>query len=258
MILGRDDPPYLTTFEQKTEILASLGLSAAVVEPFTAALAGMDPLAFVERINKTLSPGCIVLGERSRFGRAGMGNVALLAEEGRKLGFDTVAVPPVTVNGKPVSSTAIRALIASGQVGEAAEMLGRFFSIRGPVESGDARGRRLGFPTANVRIPQGQVLPRRGVYALLAAVGGRAMGAVGNIGMRPTFDKQAVSLEVHILGFSGDLYGQTIDVDFVDFLRPEIKFGDPGELVSQVEKDKESALLCLKQRRLIENSWGSC
>jgi riboflavin kinase / FMN adenylyltransferase len=253
-VIGKGDPLYLTTFEQKAEILDSLGLQNIIVEPFTLDLANTAPQLFIENIHSVLAPAHIVLGERSRFGRAGKGDVVLLANEGKRLGFEAVSVEPVRWCQGVVSSTEIRSRVTDGDVVAASSMLGRFFSIRGRVVVGDRRGRNLGFPTANVELPVGQVTPRTGVYALVARVEGHPMGAVGNIGMRPTFAKDSLALEVHILGFSGDLYGKTIDVDFVDFLRPETRFESLAGLVEQVEKDKQSALLCLRGRQLIENT----
>ena len=231
-------PATLVTTEQKAELLAGLGVDRLAVLPFTREVAALDADAFAHDVlSKCLRAAAVVVGTNFRFGRGRSGDPAALARLGATLGFRVRSIDPVLHDGQPISSTRIRAALAAGDVAEAERMLGRRFFVDGTVVAGDGRGRTIGFPTANLE-PVNETLPAAGVYAcLLATEGGPARPAVANLGQRPTFGPGARRLEVHVLDFSGDLYGARARVGFVARLRDEKRFGGPEELAAQIADD---------------------
>lgn len=241
-------PKLLTDDDQRFELFEQTGIDAAVVLPFDERQSQEASLAFVERVLvKCLRTECVVVGDDFHFGRHREGNVHLLHELGRTYGF---AVEPIHLVNRtdgvdePVSSTAIRRALAGGDVGLAAELLGRPFEARGIVVTGDQRGRLLGFPTANVLVSNRVCLPADGVYAGWYERGdGETHPCAINLGRRPTFYEHAdISLlEAHLLDFEDDLYGETARVRFTDFLRSERKFDGIDALVSQLKHDVEHA-----------------
>lgn len=241
-------PRLLTDHDQRMELLEATGIDVAVVLPFTADMAEESPLEFIERVLvDCLHAECVVVGDDFHFGRHREGNVALLREIGESSGFDVEPVVLVSrADGidEPVSSTAIRRALAGGNVALAAEMLGRPFEARGVVVQGDQRGRLLGFPTANVEVPNRVCLPADGVYAGIyeRPDGSRHICAI-NLGRRPTFYEHADSslLEAHLIDFDGDLYGEPARVQFIDFLRSERKFDGIDALTEQLKLDIEHA-----------------
>jgi riboflavin kinase/FMN adenylyltransferase len=241
-------PQLLTDDDQRLELLTATGVDGTVIVRFDEAQAQEAPEAFVERVLvDVLAVRAIVVGEDFHFGRHRGGNVAMLEDLGRRFDFDVVPlelVPREDGVDEPVSSTAIRRALAGGNVALAASMLGRPFEARGVVVLGDQRGRLLGFPTANVEVPNRVCLPSDGVYA-----GGyeRPDGSVYpcaiNLGRRPTFYEHADHslLEAHLLDFEGDLYGERAVVRFEHFLRSERKFDGIDSLVAQLKHDIEHA-----------------
>lgn len=231
-------PATLVTIEQKAELLAGLGIDRLAVLPFTKEVAALDADAFARGVLAgCLRAAAVVVGTNFRFGRGRSGDPAALAHLGSALGFRVRTIDPVLHEGQPISSTRVRAALAAGDVAEAERMLGRRFFVDGTVVAGDGRGRTIGFPTANVE-PVNETLPAAGVYAcLLAAGSGPARGAVANLGQRPTFGDGARRLEVHVLDFSGDLYGARVRVSFATRLREEKRFGGPEELAAQIAQD---------------------
>ncbi|HET9316587.1 MAG TPA: bifunctional riboflavin kinase/FAD synthetase, partial [Vicinamibacteria bacterium] len=231
-------PATLVTTEQKAELLAGLGIDRLAVLPFTKEVAALDADAFARDVLAgCLRAGAVVVGSNFRFGRGRSGDPAVLARLGAALGFRVRTIDPVLHQGQPISSTRVRAALAAGEVEEAERMLGRRFFVDGTVVTGDGRGRTIGFPTANVE-PVNETLPAAGVYACLLAAGSApARGAVANLGERPTFGAGARRLEVHVLDFSGDLYGARVRVAFAARLRDEKRFAGPDELVAQIAQD---------------------
>lgn len=227
----------LTTDAQRLRILASWGVDVAVPLAFDARFAAMTADRFVEEVLRgPLSARAVVVGPDTRFGKDREGDEALLRREGERLGFSVDAAEPVWVAGGPVSSTRIRRCVAAGDLAQAAACLGRDYAVEGTVSRGDGRGAAIGVPTANLAVDQ--ILPPAGVYAGRAAAGGKPFLAVANIGVRPTFGGAAGSvLEVHILDFSGDLYGQAVEFSFAARLRDEMRFPGPDELVRQIRRD---------------------
>jgi riboflavin kinase/FMN adenylyltransferase len=247
-VLGRAGPDFLTTIDQRAEILTGLGLDALIVEPFTPDLASMRHERFIEHLVGVIAPQNIVVGRNFRYGQGAQGDVSTLLACGCRLGFGTSIVEPVMLDGTVVSSTAIRGLLRQGDLEAANRMIGRPYSVRGSVVAGDGRGKTLGFPTANVLPQPRQVIPPRGVYAVRARLGKRAWPAMANIGVRPTFGQSRQVLEVHIIGFSGQIYGETLDVDFVEPLRPERLFSGTDALVEQMKIDKKLAAQALERK----------
>lgn len=228
----------LTTDAQRLRVLASWGVDVAVPLVFDERLAAMTAGRFVEEVLQgTLRARAVVVGPDTRFGKDREGDKAFLRREGRRLGFSVDAAEPVWVAGEPVSSTRIRRCVAAGDLAQAAACLGRDYAVEGAVSRGDGRGASIGIPTANLDVAD-QLLPPAGVYAGRAAAGGKPFLAVANIGVRPTFGGAAGSvLEVHILDFSGDLYGQAVEFSFAARLRDEMRFPGPDALVSQIRRD---------------------
>lgn len=241
-------PRLLTDLDQKLELLEATGVDATVLVEFDAAQAAEAPEDFVERVLvRCLGALQIVVGADFHFGNRRRGNVALLRELGARHGFDVEPVELLERGdgvAEPVSSTAIRRALAGGQVELAAELLGRPFQARGPVEQGDQRGRTIGFPTANVAVPASICLPADGVYAgwYVRPDGERRACAI-NLGRRPTFYEHAQTslLEAHLIDFAGDLYGEHARVEFTHFLRSERKFDGIDALVGQLKHDIDHA-----------------
>ena len=247
-------PLLLTSPEQKMELLAATGVDAVVVVPFDETQAAESPESFVDRVFVgCLDTRTIVVGADFHFGRDRAGNVDLLRKLGAEHDFEVEPLellPRADGIDEPVSSTAIRRALAGGDVTRANAMLGRSFEARGSVVTGDQRGRLLGFPTANVEVPNRMALPADGVYAgWYERPDGVSHGCAINLGRRPTFYAHADSslLEAHLLDFEGDLYGETARVRFTHFLRSERKFDGIEALKEQLDLDIEHARACLAQ-----------
>jgi riboflavin kinase/FMN adenylyltransferase len=246
-------PRLLTDPQQKLELLASTGVDATLVVPFSELQSREAPRDFVQRVLiDALKMRAVIVGEDFHFGYKRGGNVTLLREMATANDFE---VSPLNLIARTdgvneaVSSTAIRRALSGGDVRRASEMLGRAHEVRGTVVQGDKRGRTIGFPTANVAIDASLCLPADGVYAARVTIGdGSTHPAAINIGRRPTFYEHAQHslLEAHLLDFSGDLYGQTLRVAFVEFLRGERKFAGIDELRSQLQTDIAQARAALR------------
>jgi phosphoribosyl 1,2-cyclic phosphate phosphodiesterase len=232
-------PPQISTIEQRLAGFSALGLETAVVLPFTLELSRLTPEAFVQQILLgDLRIKALFVGENFRFGHKQAGDVNLLRKLGAEHGFEVVVLPPVIYRGEVVSSTLIRREIADGDVARAARLLGRQFVLTGEVFSGTGAGRRFTFPTLNLA-PEQSLLPRRGVYVTRTCLDGepRSRRSVTNIGMRPTFDGSALSVETHLLDAQLHLAPKRIEVRFWERLREEKKFSGPEELRAQIARD---------------------
>jgi riboflavin kinase/FMN adenylyltransferase len=231
----------LTSLQERITLLERIGVKHVVPLSFTPDISQLSAIEFVELLRRYLRVRALVIGPDFALGSGKKGDAPALTALGEELNFTVEVVPPVVLNGEAVSSTAIRNALAMGDVKKATEFLGRHFSLKGQVSKGDSRGKTLGFPTANIVPEQGQALPADGVYAVRVHVDDRTYHAVANIGLRPTFGSEDRLLETHLLGFNGDLYGQEIEIEFIDRLRDEIRFPDAEELKSQMARDAERA-----------------
>ncbi len=243
-----DTPPFrLTTLAQRARLFAEAGADAMVVFRFDEALAALSAEAFVtERLMERLRVGGVVTGEDFTFGARKSGNVAILRALGAVHGFSTQAIGPVTLDGEPVSSSRIRAHLRLGEARAAARLLTRPFAIQGLVQHGDKVGRTIGYPTANVDMGK-YLRPAYGIYAVRGRLAdGRVLDGAANLGIRPSFDPPKELLEPHFFDFAGDLYGERIEVELVDYLRPEAKFDSLDALVAQMDAD------CARARAILQ------
>ena len=233
-------PPRLLSQKAKQETFRHMGVRLLLQAPFTLEFASRTPEAFIEKVLvKDLKIRSVYVGYNYTFGQGGRGNPETLIDGGRRYGFNVYIIPPVTVDGVPVSSTLIRGLLADGEVYEARKYLGYYTFIEGDVVAGDSRGRSLGFPTANLNLEEGLTVPANGVYAVKVQVDGEHYLGVANIGIKPTFKGFGAvpNLEVHLLDFHSDLYGKRLKVFFTRRIREEKRFSSPGELVEQIRMD---------------------
>jgi riboflavin kinase/FMN adenylyltransferase len=238
----RKEPVFRLTDETaKLRLLAATGLDGAIVLKFDAGLAGLTADAFVSRIlvDRYALAGAVI-GFDFHFGKNRMGSPAFLMSEGAKHGFAVEMLPPLEDEGRPVSSGAIRTALAGGRVVEAAELLGYPWFASGIVIHGEKRGRALGYPTANLKLDPACGL-KHGIYAVRVGVDGRRHDGVASFGSRPMFDNGAPLLEVFLFDFDGDLYGKTIDVAFIAWIRHEMKFESVDDLVRHMDEDSARA-----------------
>ena len=246
-----DAPTFrLTPEPAKLRLFAAEGLDGAVVMNFNAELAGRTAEDFIgATLVGWLRIGGVVVGDNFHFGKGRAGSPAMLREEGARRGFAVKILDRVSWRGKPVSSGAVRAALAKGDIAEANDLLGHNWFIEGEVIRGAARGRELGFPTANIALdPDCGLL--HGIYAVRAHVGGKSYQAVASFGRRPQFDHGAPLLEVMLFDFSGDLYGQVLTIEFVGFIRQEQKFESVEALKARMEIDCSGARALLARDAL--------
>jgi len=237
----------LTDEAAKLRLLASTGLDGAVVLTFDAALAGLTAADFVARILiERLAVSGAVIGFNFHFGKNRAGSPDFLAAQGRKYGFAVDVVPPFEFDGRPVSSGPIRDALAAGRLDDAHRLLGFPWFVSGTVRHGDKRGREFGFPTANLSLDAACGL-RHGVYAVRVGFGGRRYDGVANFGRRPMFDSGVVLLEVFLFDFAGDLYGKSIDVAVIAFIRDEAVFASVDDLIGAMNDDAAKARAALER-----------
>ncbi len=226
-------------------LLAATGLDAAFVVTFDADLAALPAESFINDILvERFAIAGAAIGFNFHFGHKREGSPDLLATEGRLRGFAVDIVAPFRFSEQRVSSGVIRAALAAGRVAEASELLGYPWFVTGEVVHGDKRGREFGYPTANIRLPPECGL-KHGVYAVRAGIDGRHIDGVANFGRRPMFDVGTVLLEVFLFDFNGDLYGQTIDIAFIDWIRPELSFDSTEDLIRRMDEDSRQARAAL-------------
>lgn len=246
-------PLLLTVIDQRLAQFEKLGVEAVLVLDFTEELCRLTPSQYVKNILvDTMGAKCISVGFNHHFGRDREGNPALLAEIGQKLGFSVQVASPIFVDGQEVSSSRIREALISGEIETANKLLSRPYSIVGKVVTGNARGRSIGIPTANLATEEFQVIPARGVYVGQAQLAkGKSLPAVINVGLRPTFENDKLKqdgkgsssllVEVHILDFNEDIYDQKLEVGFLKYLRKEQKFDSVAALKEQILNDCRQA-----------------
>jgi len=241
-------PRRLMTDGERLAGLAEYG--EVIAERFDPALAATSPEDFVRKMAEEYGMSVAVAGFNYTFGAKGGGNMQKLREYGEKYGFEVREIPPMEYQGEPISSTRIRAAVEGGDIAAANSMLGRAYSITGPVIANKGIGRRIGFPTANVKADSGLVLPKSGVYACSVLLRGKRYGAATNVGCNPTVYGEAITIEPHILDFNEGIYGETLKVEFVEFLRGEIKFPSVEELSAQIGRDAEKTAEILHKKGL--------
>jgi riboflavin kinase/FMN adenylyltransferase len=243
-------PPLLTTPQEKTEILAESGLEWAIFLKFTEELARYEPRRFVEEILiRRLRVQELVIGYDHGFGRGRSGDADTLRAIGAELGFDVGVVGPVESGEAPISSSRIREWVSEGRMDRARDGLGRPYALRGLVVRGDGRGRHLGFPTANLAgFPPEKLLPPAGIYAVRGVTRSGVHKGALHLGPRPTFQGAPPSVELHLMDFDGDLYGEEVRVDFVEYLRPVVPFDSVQALVAQMKADVDRARAVLDNR----------
>jgi riboflavin kinase/FMN adenylyltransferase len=242
-------PPLLSTTEEKLQAVAETGLDYCVILPFTPRLAALDAEEFVDQV---LIDRCCVrellIGYDHGFGRGREGDVSLLRRLGKENDFAVDVVEAVSIDGQPVSSSAVRRAVSYGDLDRAARLLGRRYAFIGRVTHGEARGRLLGFPTLNIALPAGRkLLPPPGVYAVLTQSRHGSFGGMMNFGPRPTFADASLSLEVHLFDTHGDWYGNDVRVEFIRRLRDTVRFESVDALVAQLRRDEVAARNALTQ-----------
>lgn len=229
---------YLTSLEERVELLHSLGLDAVGVLAFTSELAQLEPREFLGLLVDELDMRLLLVGPDFAFGRNRAGTLEVSRKVGEKLGFRVEVASMLNEGGEKVGSTAVRQALARGDVREVAQLLGRPFSLRGPVIEGDKRGRDLGFPTANIAIGLDHALPAYGIYVSRAYVRETAYEACTSVGVRPTFDAdKRPTVEAFILDFDKDIYGEELRIDLLERLRGEERFETTDDLIAQMHRD---------------------
>lgn len=229
--------PYLTTLEDRLCLLKATGADLVIPLIFGPDIATLSAREFVLLLKRFLKMRGLIIGEDFALGKMRRGNPAYLARLGKELGFGVTVVPPVILNGEIISSTAVRRALAAGDMDKVFDLLGRPFSLAGKVVAGTGRGKTLGFPTANLDVPPEQAVPEDGVYATFTEIDKEKFASVTNIGANPTFDGGKRTIETHIIGYTGNLYGRTIRLYFIERIRGEKKFATPEALGAQIKVD---------------------
>lgn len=234
-------PLQIATQEDKAELMKDIGVDVLMTIPFTSEFAKLSPEDFLTLLHSNLNPRYVVVGPNYSFGYKSSGTPEMLNNSGQKYGFEVEVLEAFHLDGNIVSSTAIRNLLAEGHVACAAKLLGRLFKIEGPVIQGEQRGRELGYPTANLAIAIGQVIPADGVYAVRVFIDSQWYNGIANVGTNPTFNGSERRIEVYVFSFQGNLYNNIIKVGFVRRIRAEKTFAGPDELVAQIKRDIHDA-----------------
>ncbi len=240
--------PFLTDLAQRTNLLKNEGVEAIITLSFTPELAQLSAGQFIGLLKKYLRMRGVVIGPDFALGQNREGNTDTLRQLGQEMGFSVTVVPPIIINGEVVSSTAIRNALAEGDMKRVQNLVGRPFSLHGRVIPGTRRGIELGFPTANLDTDPEQALPAEGVYASWVHIDDQDYPSMTNIGKRPTFGSSQRVVEVYLLDYHSDLYGQELTIDITERLRGEIKFDTPEELKKQIAEDVKQGRAILKTR----------
>ncbi|HHX51158.1 MAG TPA: bifunctional riboflavin kinase/FAD synthetase [Clostridia bacterium] len=243
-------PDLLLTGQKKAEMIQKLGIDHLIFLPFTRELASLPPEDFIAMLSEKLHPLCIVVGFNNSFGQGGRGKPELLRFLGKRWGFEVEVIPPQNHEQELISSSNVRKALLEGKIDRAYHLLGYWPLLEGRVVPGDGRGRKLGFPTANLEVSADILIPKTGVYACRVRWDKSTGQGVINIGKRPTFGAEGkTGLELHLLDFQGDLYGQLLEVELCKFLRCERKFAAASDLVAQIGEDIQRARRSLNLSR---------
>ncbi len=238
---------YLTTSAERIALFEAWGLDVLIVTPFTVEFSQMSARSFMELVTEKINLIEFWAGHDFALGKNREGNLQKLAELGAELNYTIHEIEPFLLDGEVVSSTKIRELLRAGEVRLAARMLGRYPSVTGQVSTGAQRGREIGFPTTNLTVPPERLLPANGVYATFVQLDRHRLPGVTNIGVRPSFEEKVCTVETYIFDFDQYLYGQTLTLQFVERLRPEMKFDNIEQLSAQISRDVEQAGIILTQ-----------
>ena len=240
-LFGRGEIKLLTLPDERVELLGSMGVDVVVTHPFDQELANTTALDFMKLLKQHLGVSHLVLGYDSTVGKNREGNATRLKEIGLDLGYTVEVVSALSDESGVISSTEIRKLIATGNVMDAARLMGHPYSLHGPVVDGDKRGRTIDVPTANIQYLPDKLIPANGIYACWAYLNGHKYYAATNIGVNPTFtpDKQKSNVEAHLLDFRREIYGEDVRLEFVARLRDELRFNSVDALLEQIWKDIE-------------------
>lgn len=231
-------PSYLTSLEDRMELMRDMGADWVIPLTFTSEVSEISAEELAEEFYRTLRMRLMVLGPDAAFGRgAPKDTPGRMRKLGAELGFDVVQIEPLMHDSERYSSTSVRKALAAGDMERVRDLLGRHYRLSGPVVHGFERGRTIGFPTANISVAADRALPALGVYATRAHVAGRLLGAATNIGRRPTFEAGHISIETHLLDFEGDIYGERMDIELVQRIRAEQPFESAQELTEQIHRD---------------------
>ena len=251
-LFGRGEIRLLTLPDERARLLANFGVDVVIVHPFDREVANTTAFDFMQQLKQHLGINHLVLGYDSTLGKNREGNAARLAEIGQELGYTVEVVAALSDESGVISSTEIRKLIETGNVAEAARLMGHPYSLRGPVIHGDARGRTINVPTANIAYSPDKMIPANGIYACWADLDGHKYQAAVNIGVNPTFtpDKQIPNVEAHLLDFRREIYGEQVRLEFVARLRNELKFDSVNTLLKQIWQDIEDT------RRILNDQDG--
>jgi riboflavin kinase/FMN adenylyltransferase len=239
VLRGSNGPFYLSSPNERAEIIGSLGVDIVILQRFDRQLADTPARDFVMKLKERLGLRQLLVGHDFTLGRGREGDIPTLKRLGEEFGFEVEEHQPVLLDGQVISSSQIRSALTAGNVERAQQLLGRAYRLTGEVVPGDGRGRTIGIPTANLKTWSEQLLPAAGVYACRAQIRDKVFRAATNIGVRPTFDGSSTFLhvEAHLLDFQGDLYGQKVHLDFLARLRGEQKFPNVQALVTQIHED---------------------
>jgi len=238
-VLGGGDLKSLTLPDERADLLASFGVNIVLTHPFDSVVANLSAREFMEHIKEHLGIRHLLMGYDFALGKGREGDATRLAELGREMDYSTEVIEAISDESGVISSTEIRKLVSVGDVADAAKLLGRNYSLRGPVIHGDGRGQKIGIPTANIEYPKDKVIPANGIYAAWTWVDDRKYMSAVNIGINPTFtpDKQTPNVEAYILDFNQDIYGKDVMIEFAARLRDELKFDSIKALVEQIQRD---------------------
>ena len=251
-ILKNDDTRLciLTSNNQKLELFNKLGIEIVYIMNFDESIMKLSGIEFVEKIIKDkLNAKLVTVGFDYKFGYKALGDSEYLKKLGMEKGFETNIIEPIYVGEEVVSSTIIRNLINRGNIKKASRFLGRYYTIKGTVVEGKNRGNKIGYPTANISLDYNYVVPKIGVYKTMTLLGNKEFLSLTNVGYNPTFNEGEFKIENHILDFNSNIYGRSIKVKFIDFIRDDIKFNTVRELINQIELDIE----CVKNINNIYN-----
>lgn len=237
-VTSNTSPSLLSNNEQKLCILDQIGVQNVFLMKFDEEIMKLSPFEFVNDILiNNLNSKAVVVGHNYRFGYKASGNVDTLKEICEEKNINTIIVEPVYFEDKIVSSTLIRNLISYAKIETANKLLGRFYTIKGEVVHGKGIGKTLGFPTANIMLTDNFVIPKNGVYHTLTTIDNKTFKSATNVGFNPTFKEKSLKIENHILNFDDTLYGKTIYISFVEYIRPEIKFDKVEDLINRMIED---------------------